>query len=57
MLKALGLLHKSDAGGVALGLHDADALLAARRRRCEARLRPAGFCVEAMAAAGATASS
>ncbi len=32
MLKALGTLHKSDAGGVALGLSDAAALLAALRR-------------------------
>jgi acyl-CoA synthetase (NDP forming) len=47
VLKALGLLHKSDAGGVALGLGDADALAAARARM-EAALAPEGYVVERM---------
>ncbi|MCX4776022.1 acetate--CoA ligase family protein [Streptomyces sp. NBC_01264] len=48
VLKALHLLHKSDAGGVALGLADRDALLAAYRDM-RARLGPGSYSVEAMA--------
>jgi acetate---CoA ligase (ADP-forming) len=48
VLKALGPLHKSDAGGVALGLRDEPALLAALADM-RARLSPAAFSVEAMA--------
>lgn len=48
VLKALGLLHKSDAGGVALGLRD-EAALEAALADMEARLAPPGFAVEAMA--------
>jgi acetate---CoA ligase (ADP-forming) len=48
VLKALGLLHKSDAGGVALGLRDEEELRAAVAGM-EARLAPPGFSVEAMA--------
>ncbi len=48
-LKALGHLHKSDAGGVALGLGDAAALLAALVD-LEARLAPPACVVERMAA-------
>jgi hypothetical protein len=47
-LKALGPLHKSDAGAVALGLGDADALLAALAD-FEARLAPPACVVERMA--------
>ena len=47
-LKALGLLHKSDAGGVALGLEDA-AAVAAAAEDMQRRLRPPGFVVERMA--------
>ena len=47
-LKALGAVHKSDAGGVRLGLADADALAAAYAD-VEARLHPSAFSVEAMA--------
>ncbi|HUB04306.1 MAG TPA: acetate--CoA ligase family protein [Solirubrobacteraceae bacterium] len=47
-LKALGAVHKSDAGGVRLGLADADALVAACAD-IEARLHPRAFSVEAMA--------
>ncbi len=47
-LKALGLLHKSEAGGVALGLEDA-AAVAAAAEDMERRLRPPGFVVERMA--------
>ena len=47
-LKALGAVHKSDAGGVRLGLADADALAAAYAD-IEARLHPSAFSVEAMA--------
>ena len=47
-LKALGLLHKSDAGGVALGLGD-EAALDGALREMQARLAPGGFSVEAMA--------
>ncbi|MFE1804575.1 acetate--CoA ligase family protein [Streptomyces sp. NPDC059533] len=48
VLKALHLLHKSDAGGVALSLPDRDALLAAYREM-HARLGAAAHSVEAMA--------
>ncbi|MFB7051669.1 acetate--CoA ligase family protein [Streptomyces vinaceus] len=48
VLKALHLLHKSDAGGVALRLADADALLAAHRDM-HARLGAPSYSVEAMA--------
>ncbi len=44
-LKALGLLHKSDAGGVALGLAD-DAAVAAAATEMEKRLAPDGYSVE-----------
>ena len=46
-LKALGLLHKSDAGGVALGLAD-DAAVAAAAADMDERLAPVGYSVEAM---------
>jgi acyl-CoA synthetase (NDP forming) len=48
VLKALHLLHKSDAGGVALGLADPDELLAAFRAM-NARLGAPSYSVEAMA--------
>ena len=48
VLKALGLLHKSDAGGVRVGLADADALAAAWSEM-DGRLSPPGYSVEAMA--------
>ncbi|MFE5768313.1 acetate--CoA ligase family protein [Streptomyces sp. NPDC056485] len=48
VLKALHLLHKSDAGGVALRLADTDALLAAHRDM-HARLGAPSYSVEAMA--------
>ena len=51
-LKALGLLHKSDSGGVALGLAGEGALLEALAD-LRARLAPEGFSVEAMADVGA----
>lgn len=47
-VKALGLLHKSDAGGVVLGVADAQAL-AATVADLEARLAPEALSVEAMA--------
>jgi len=47
-LKALGLLHKSDAGGVLLGLADA-AALERSFGELQARVRPARCSVEAMA--------
>jgi acetate---CoA ligase (ADP-forming) len=47
-LKALGLMHKSDAGGVILGLPDEEALRAAFAE-LQARLRPAACSVERMA--------
>ena len=50
VLKALGLLHKSDAGGVALGLGDEHALVAAHERM-EAAIAPKGYAVEQMVAA------
>ncbi|MFF4825428.1 acetate--CoA ligase family protein [Streptomyces sp. NPDC001312] len=51
VLKAMGLLHKSDAGGVALGLADETAVRAAHADMAR-RLDPPGFCVEAMADTG-----
>lgn len=48
VLKAMGLLHKSDSGGVALGLTGPDDLADAVTRMQE-NLDPTGFCVEAMA--------
>ncbi|MFJ6052584.1 acetate--CoA ligase family protein [Streptomyces sp. NPDC092307] len=48
VLKALHVLHKSDAGGVALRLADRDALLAAYREM-RARLGAPAYSVEAMA--------
>jgi acyl-CoA synthetase (NDP forming) len=48
VLKALGTLHKSDAGGVALGLAD-DGALAAALAGMRARLDPPAFTVERMA--------
>jgi len=48
VLKALGLLHKSDAGGVRVGLADADALATAWSEM-DGRLSPPGYSVEAMA--------
>lgn len=48
VLKALHLLHKSDAGGVALNLPDRDALLAAFRDM-HTRLGAPAYSVEAMA--------
>ena len=48
VLKALGPLHKSDAGGVRVGLADADALAAAWSDM-EGRLSPPAYSVEAMA--------
>ncbi|MFF3687193.1 acetate--CoA ligase family protein [Streptomyces sp. NPDC002187] len=48
VLKALHLLHKSDAGGVALRLANRDALLAAYREM-HARLGAPAYSVEAMA--------
>ncbi len=47
VLKALGLLHKSDAGGVALGLAD-DAAVAAAAADMHERLAPSGYSVETM---------
>jgi succinyl-CoA synthetase beta subunit len=47
VLKALGLLHKSDAGGVMLGLAAAGAVAAAVGE-LEARLQPSGYVVEAL---------
>jgi acyl-CoA synthetase (NDP forming) len=48
VLKALGLLHKSDAGGVVLGLDD-DAAVATAFADLAARLSPPAFSVERMA--------
>lgn len=48
VVKAMGLLHKSDAGGVALGLTDAQAV-AATVERMTRDLQPPAFCVEEMA--------
>jgi hypothetical protein len=47
VLKALGVLHKSDAGGVALGLQDEEALAKA----AAAMDAPAGYAVEQMVTA------
>ena len=47
VLKALGVLHKSDAGGVALGLEDPEALA----RAAAAMDPPEGYSVEQMVAA------
>ena len=47
MLKALGVPHKSDAGGVALGLGTAAEVRAAHAAM-DARLRAGGYCVERM---------
>ena len=47
VLKALGLLHKSDAGGVALGLGD-DAAVAAAASDMHERLAPEGYSVETL---------
>ncbi len=51
VLKALGALHKSDGGGVRLGLADPDQLAAAYRE-IDGRLRPETLSVEAMAPLG-----
>jgi acyl-CoA synthetase (NDP forming) len=51
VLKALGLLHKSDAGGVALGLAG-EAELRAAVADMHGRLGAPGYCVEAMASGG-----
>ncbi len=51
VLKAMNLLHKSDAGGVALGLADTHALLTEHRSMHE-RLGAATYSVEAMAGVG-----
>jgi acyl-CoA synthetase (NDP forming) len=48
VLKAMGLLHKSDAGGVVLGIHDEESAVAAYRDLV-ARLAPPAVTVEAMA--------
>jgi hypothetical protein len=47
VIKALGILHKSDAGGVVLGLADEPAVLAAAEEM-QSRLEPDGFAVELM---------
>ena len=52
VLKALGILHKSDAGGVALDLAD-DAAVAPRRSDMQERLGPDGFAVEPMSSSAA----
>jgi acyl-CoA synthetase (NDP forming) len=49
VLKALGPLHKSDAGGVVLGLRD-EAALTRAVDEVRARLRPPAFSIERMAA-------
>ena len=51
VLKALGTLHKSDVGGVALGLRDEAALLAALADM-QLRLEPPAFTLERMAPLG-----
>jgi acyl-CoA synthetase (NDP forming) len=48
VVKALGAVHKSDVGGVKLGITDPDALAAAYSD-IDARLHPEAFSVEAMA--------
>ncbi|MFE5117597.1 acetate--CoA ligase family protein [Arthrobacter koreensis] len=47
-LKAMGLLHKSDSGGVALNLASETELINAMTRM-DSALHPPGYCVEAMA--------
>jgi acyl-CoA synthetase (NDP forming) len=47
VIKALGLLHKTEAGGVALGLAD-DAAVAAASLDMHERLAPVGYSVEAV---------
>ncbi|WP_205881541.1 acetate--CoA ligase family protein [Leucobacter coleopterorum] len=47
VLKALGLLHKSDTGGVALGLSDEEALVTALDRM-QQTLSPPGYVLERM---------
>jgi acyl-CoA synthetase (NDP forming) len=54
VLKALGLLHKSDAGGVALGLRDDDALREAFARMTTS-LSAKGYVVERMESASVAA--
>jgi acyl-CoA synthetase (NDP forming) len=49
VLKALGSSHKSDTGGVRLGIED-EAALASAFREMTARLKPPAFSVEQMAA-------
>ena len=51
VLKAMGLLHKSDAGGVAIGLSTEDQLAAAHKDM-HARLNATEYCVEAMITGG-----
>ncbi|QUQ65806.1 acetate--CoA ligase family protein [Kutzneria sp. CA-103260] len=51
VLKAMGLLHKSDAGGVAIGLSTQDELRAAHADMVQ-RLNVAEYCVEQMAGGG-----
>jgi acyl-CoA synthetase (NDP forming) len=51
VLKALGILHKSDAGGVVVGIADADAL-AWEWADMEERLAPPEFSIERMAPLG-----
>ena len=51
VVKALGLLHKSDAGGVVLGLRD-EAALTRAVHELWVRLRPPAFSVERMAPVG-----
>jgi acetate---CoA ligase (ADP-forming) len=51
VLKALGVLHKSDAGGVALGLADEHAVRAAVSTMTE-RIAPPGFAIEEQVDAG-----
>lgn len=48
VLKAMGLLHKSDAGGVALGI-DCPEVLTAAYQEMDGRLAAPGYCVEGMA--------
>lgn len=48
VLKAMGLLHKSDAGGVAIGLSTVDQLKAAHEDMAT-RLQASEYCVEEMA--------
>lgn len=48
VVKALGLLHKSDSGGVALGL-EGDTVVRTAVADMAERLSPPGYCVEAMA--------